>query len=79
MQTWIEQMMGVAEPSAVLLPAAFLVGVLGAVSSCCNLGVIGAIAGYSGSSDVRSPKSNAVANVSFSSPRSSSGGSIVNE
>lgn len=34
--------------SPVAFPAAFLLGLLGAVTSCCNLPVLGAIAGYSG-------------------------------
>lgn len=36
-------------PSLAILPAAFMLGVFGAVSSCCNLAVIAAISGYSGS------------------------------
>ena len=31
-----------------VLPAAFLLGILGAVSSCCTLPVVGAVAGYAG-------------------------------
>jgi cytochrome c biogenesis protein CcdA len=49
MPTWIEQLFQGSAPNIVALPAAVLLGVLGAVSSCCNLAVIGAVAGYSGS------------------------------
>ena len=34
--------------SPVVFPAAFLLGLVGAVTSCCNLPVLGAIVGYSG-------------------------------
>jgi len=35
--------------SLAVLPAALILGLMGAATSCCNLPVIGAIAGYSGS------------------------------
>ena len=34
--------------SVAVFPAAFMLGVVGSVTSCCNLPVLGAIAGYSG-------------------------------
>jgi cytochrome c biogenesis protein CcdA len=34
--------------SLAVFPAAFLLGLIGSVTSCCNLPVLGAIAGYSG-------------------------------
>lgn len=34
--------------SVAVFPAAFVLGVVGSVTSCCNLPVLGAIAGYSG-------------------------------
>jgi cytochrome c-type biogenesis protein len=34
--------------SVAVFPAAFVLGIVGSVSSCCNLPVLGAIAGYSG-------------------------------
>jgi len=49
MQEWIRQ---AAEPSQftiVVLPVFLLVGVLAAVTSCCNIAALGAIAGYSAS------------------------------
>jgi cytochrome c-type biogenesis protein len=34
--------------SVAVFPAAFMLGIVGSVTSCCNLPVLGAIAGYSG-------------------------------
>jgi len=39
-----------------ILPAAFLFGALAAVSSCCTLPVLGAVAGYASSLDARSAR-----------------------
>jgi cytochrome c biogenesis protein CcdA len=47
MLEWINQVMGSPMLTLAVLPAAFFLGVLGAVSSCCNVAVLGAIAGYS--------------------------------
>ncbi len=49
MSEWIRQILESPTPSLVVLPAAALLGMVGAVTSCCNLAVIGAVAGYSGS------------------------------
>jgi cytochrome c biogenesis protein CcdA len=50
MPEWIQQIMSSSTPSLAVLPAALLLGVLGAVTSCgCNLAVVGAVAGFSGS------------------------------
>lgn len=49
MQEWIEQSLGAGTVSVPVVAAAFVFGLLGAVSACCNVVVIGAIAGYSGS------------------------------
>lgn len=38
------------------MPAAFLLGLLGAVSSCCSLPVVGAVAGYAGTIGGRSDR-----------------------
>jgi cytochrome c biogenesis protein CcdA len=47
-QQWMQQSL-VADPHGfAVLPAAFLLGLLGAVSSCCSLPVLGAVAGYAG-------------------------------
>lgn len=49
MQEWITQTLESPSVSAAVLAAAFLLGLLGCVTSACNLAVLGAIAGYSGS------------------------------
>ncbi len=49
MPTWIQHVLESPTPGLAVLPAALLLGVLGSVSSCGNLAVVGAIAGYSGS------------------------------
>ncbi len=48
MLDWIQQVMNAQTPSLLMVPAAWLVGVVASASSCCNVAVIGAIAGYSG-------------------------------
>lgn len=48
MQHWIQQSLSADLNAFAVLPAAFLLGLLGAVSSCCTLPVIGAVAGYAG-------------------------------
>jgi cytochrome c biogenesis protein CcdA len=48
MQEWIRQALEAPTLSLTGLLAALLLGVLGAVSSCCNVAVLGAVAGYSG-------------------------------
>lgn len=49
MEQWIRQTLGAEALGLSVLPAALLLGVLGALSSCCTLPVIAAVAGYSGS------------------------------
>ncbi len=48
MQEWINQILGSASFGFSVLPAAFFFGILSAVSSCCNLAIVPAIAAYSG-------------------------------
>jgi len=48
MEEWIRQALSADRLGIISLPAAFLFGILGAVSSCCTLPVIGAVAGYAG-------------------------------
>jgi len=48
LQHWIQQSLSADLNGFAVLPAAFLLGLLGAVSSCCTLPVIGAVAGYAG-------------------------------
>lgn len=49
MQEWIRETLSADQVGFAVLPAAFLFGVLGSVSSCCTLPIIGAVAGYAGS------------------------------
>jgi cytochrome c biogenesis protein CcdA len=46
---WIEQVLKAPGFSLAALPAALLLGLLTAVASCCNVGIIGAVAGFAGS------------------------------
>ena len=48
---WIGQVFRSPEFGVAILPAALLLGFLTAVTSCCNIGIIAAIAGYAGSRD----------------------------
>lgn len=48
MQQWIQHSLSADLHGFAVLPAAFLLGLLGAVSSCCTLPVLGAVAGYAG-------------------------------
>jgi cytochrome c-type biogenesis protein len=45
---WSAAMLKSSSLSFAVFPAAFLLGLIGSVTSCCNLPVLGAIAGYSG-------------------------------
>jgi len=47
-QQWIQHSLSADLHGFAVLPAAFLLGLLGAVSSCCTLPVVGAMAGYAG-------------------------------
>jgi len=48
MVPWIEHLLAADAVSVAIFPAVFLLGLLGAVSSCCSLPVLGAVAGYAG-------------------------------
>ena len=48
MAEWLSEVMTSPNLSLAAFPAAFLFGLLGSFTSCCNLPVLGAIAGYSG-------------------------------
>jgi len=48
---WVRQIFESSEFGMAILPASILLGLLTAFSSCCNLGIIAAIAGYAGSRD----------------------------
>lgn len=49
MESWIQQVLTPGNSGLAVLPAAFLLGVLGAVSSCCTAPMVAAVAGYGGS------------------------------
>ena len=48
MEPWIQSVLTADRLDLAVVPAAFLLGVLGSVSSCCTLPVLGAVAGYAG-------------------------------
>ncbi len=48
MVEWSAAILNSSTLSVAVLPAAFLLGLIGSVTSCCTLPVLGAIAGYSG-------------------------------
>jgi cytochrome c biogenesis protein CcdA len=52
-QDWIQQILSSSQAGMALYPAMFLLGLLGSVTSCCALPVIGAVVGYAGSRDTR--------------------------
>ncbi len=54
MQQWIQSILSSDQVGFAFYPALFLLGMLGAVSSCCALPVIGAVVGYAGSRDSQS-------------------------
>lgn len=47
MNEWLNHVFFESDPSWLTLPAAFLVGVLGAMTSCCNLALIAGMVGHS--------------------------------
>lgn len=49
MQEWAQHLFDGTQNGFLILPAAFLMGLTGAVTSCCTLPIAGAVAGYSGS------------------------------
>jgi cytochrome c-type biogenesis protein len=49
MQEWINQVLQSPNFHVAILPASFLLGVLGALNPCCTAPLLGAVAGYSGS------------------------------
>ena len=48
MLEWSAEILKSSPFSIAVFPAAFLLGIVGSMTSCCNLPVLGAIAGYSG-------------------------------
>ncbi len=53
MQEWVQHILSSNQAGIAYYPALFLLGLLGAVSSCCALPVIGAVVGYAGSRDAQ--------------------------
>jgi len=47
-EQWIQSTLAADQLGLAVIPAAFLFGVLGSVSSCCSLPVIGVVVGYAG-------------------------------
>jgi len=45
---WLTEVVKSSASSPAVFPAVFFLGLVGSVTSCCNLPIIGAIAGYSG-------------------------------
>jgi cytochrome c biogenesis protein CcdA len=55
-ELWVQDALSADQLGLVVLPAAFLFGVLGSVASCCTLPVLGAVAGYAGGLGERSSR-----------------------
>ncbi len=51
MEEWINRTLETPQLGFAVLAAVFLLGIISAVISCCNIAVIGALAGYAGSRD----------------------------
>jgi len=62
---WITGIFQSPEFGIAILPASFLLGLLTSVGSCCNIGIIGAIAGYAGSRDDSFGKRDAILTAAF--------------
>jgi cytochrome c-type biogenesis protein len=65
MEQWIQHTLGAGHLSVAVLPAAFALGVLGSVTSCCTLPVIGAVVGYAGGLGERRSRKEVVAIALF--------------
>ena len=66
MTEWVNQILQAPEATIAILPAAIFLGMIGAVGSCCNIAVIGAIAGYSATfSEIKSRRPLILAGISF--------------
>lgn len=50
---WLSELLAGAEPGLAILPAIMLVGLVGAVGSCCNMGVLASVAGFTGSTQTQ--------------------------
>ncbi len=53
MQEWTDQIIKSQNFGIIFLIASFLLGVLSAMLSCCNVAALGAVAGYAGTKETR--------------------------
>src|SRR5512133_3918920 len=49
MESWIQQILGSGQAGMAVLPAVFLLGMVGVVTCGCNYAIFAVVAGYSGS------------------------------
>jgi cytochrome c-type biogenesis protein len=57
---WVEQVLKSSSFTFTAFPAALLLGLITAVTSCCNFGVIAAVVGFAGSRDERYSRRDAI-------------------
>jgi cytochrome c biogenesis protein CcdA len=62
---WLDSVVASPEFTMAALPAAFVLGVLGVVASCCTLPALGAVAGYSAANDAKGERAALTASVAF--------------
>lgn len=60
MEEWVRGILHSETFSAAAIPAAFLLGVIGTVTSCCNFVVLGLISGFSGTLSIAEKKKKVV-------------------
>ncbi len=65
MQDWVTQVLESPQFTLAVLPAAVLLGLLAAASSCCSIPALGAIVGYSGSREDMSRRATMLAGLFF--------------
>jgi len=65
MEDWIRHALGSGEITAAVLAAAFLLGLLATLGSCCNIAALGAVAGYSASRETSGRRDTLLAGLSF--------------
>lgn len=65
MEEWIQRVMGSGEITVAVLAAAFLLGLLATLGSCCNIAALGAIAGYSATRTSSGRRDTLLAGLSF--------------
>jgi len=65
LQEWIRETLNASEFGLAVLPAAFLMGLLASVTSCCTPAVLGVMAGYSGSGNNNGRRANFLVGTCF--------------